>query len=181
MDHVTFYTVLTLLIVGLSAGWIMTLLGLPGNWVMVAAAALYVWLAPTDGVAAISWYTVLAVGVLAGLGELIELVAGVWGANRVGRSRRAAVFSLIGSLGGTLLGAAVGLPIPIVGSALGVVLGGALGALAGAVFAEYTLGEKMQQSFRVGRAAFWGRLLGTGVKTFIATLLVVILLGALLQ
>ena len=103
------------------------------------------------------------------------------GAKGGGGSRRAAVFSLIGSLGGTLLGAAVGLPIPIVGSALGVVLGGALGALAGAVFAEYTLGEKMQQSFRVGRAAFWGRLLGTGVKTFIATLLVVILLGALLQ
>ena len=92
MDHVTFYTVLTLLIVGLSAGWIMTLLGLPGNWVMVAAAALYVWEAPTDGVAAISWYTVLAVGVLAGLGELIELVAGVWGANRVGGSRRAGGF-----------------------------------------------------------------------------------------
>ena len=179
MDYVLFYTALTLLLVALVSGWSLTLMGLPGNWLMVAAAALYAWLAPTGGVTQISWVTVMATTALAGVGELAELAAGVWGARRAGGSRRAAVFSLLGSLGGALLGAAVGIPIPIAGSPLGAVLGGALGALAGAGFAEFSRGEGAGQSLRVGQAAFWGRLMGTGVKTFVATLLVAILLGAL--
>jgi uncharacterized protein YqgC (DUF456 family) len=179
MDPLLFYTALILLIFALACGWALTLMGLPGNWLMVAAAALYAWLASTNGITQISWTTVSVAGLLAGIGELAELAAGVWGARRAGGSRRAAVVSLFGSLGGALLGAAVGFPIPIVGSPLGAVLGGALGALAGAVVAEHSRGENAQQSLKVGRAAFWGRLLGTGVKTFVATLLVALLLGAL--
>ena len=83
------------------------------------------------------------------------------------------LFALIGSIVGAIGGAAVGLPVPVLGSAVASIAGGALGALAGAAFAEHTRGESPSQSLRVGCAAFWGRLLGTGVKTIVATALVV--------
>ncbi|MCH2221260.1 MAG: hypothetical protein MK097_13210, partial [Dechloromonas sp.] len=85
------------------------------------------------------------------------------------------------AVGRGLAGAALGIPIPVVGSAIAAVLGGACGALAGAAFAEHTLGEAAGHSMRVGHAAFWGRLLGTGFKSIVASLLAVIVLGALVS
>lgn len=180
MDYLLLTTAITLLITAIVAGWALTLMGLPGNWLMVVAVALYAWLAPTTGSTQIAWTTPLVMTVLAAGGELAELAAGVWGAHRAGGSRRAAIFSLIGSMAGALLGAAFGLPIPLLGPPLAALLGGALGALAGAVFAEYTRGETSRQSLRVGVAAFAGRLLGTGVKTLVATILAVMAIVALI-
>jgi len=60
------------------------------------------------------------------------------------------------------------------------VLGGATGALAGAALAERTRGETSRQSLRVGVAAFLGRLLGTGAKTLVATILAVVAMVALI-
>ena len=83
-------------------------------------------------------------------------------------------------MAGALLGAAFGLPIPLVGPPLAALLGGAVGALAGAAFAEYSRGEATRQSLRVGGAAFLGRLLGTGAKTLVATILAVLSVVALI-
>ncbi|MEM8944961.1 MAG: DUF456 domain-containing protein [Planctomycetota bacterium] len=179
MDYVLLIAAITLLVAAVVAGWLLTLLGMPGNWVMVGAAALYAWLVPAAGVAAITWTSVVVMAALAAVGELAEFGAGVWGTRKAGGSRRAAVFSLIGSMIGAIVGAALGLPIPVLGSAVAAVLGGALGALAGAGFAEHTLGEDSRQSFRVGGAAFVGRLLGTGAKTFVATILAVMTIVSL--
>ncbi len=155
------------------------MMGLPGNWLMVGATALYAWLAPTIGITHITWTTTVAMAALATGGEIAEFVAGMWGARRAGGSRRAAVYSLIGSLGGAILGASLGIPIPIIGPPLAAVLGGAVGALAGAAFAEHSRGENSRQSLRVGSAAFVGRLLGTGIKTVVATVMAVVALVGL--
>ncbi len=179
MDYLLLTVALVLLLVALAAGWGLTLLGLPGNWFMVAAAALYAWLVPTGSITQISWTTPMAMAVLAAGGELAEFAASMWGARRAGGSRRAAVFSLVGSMVGAVGGASLGIPIPLIGPPLAAVLGGAVGALAGAALAERTRGESSRQSLRVGRAAFAGRLLGTGVKTIVATILVCIALVAL--
>ncbi len=170
---------IVLLLAALAAGWMLTLLGLPGNWVLVLAAAAYAAWAPTAGSTRIGWAVVGGAAALAAAGEIAEMVASMWGARRAGGSRRAALFSLLGSLGGALVGAVVGIPIPVIGSALAAMLGGACGALAGAALAERTRGENARQSLRVGTAAFWGRLLGTGAKTLVASILVVLLLAAL--
>ena len=180
MDTILLITAITLLIAAIVGGWALTLMGLPGNWLMVAAAGIYSWLLPATGLTQITWLTVVAMAALATGGELAELAAGVWGARRAGGSRRAAIFSLIGSMIGALLGASVGLPIPLLGPPIAALLGGALGALAGAAFAERSRGETSRQSLRVGNAAFLGRLLGTGVKTLVATLLAVIAAVALI-
>ena len=84
------------------------------------------------------------------------------------------------SVAGAVLGAMLGLPIPVIGPPLAALLGGAAGALAGAALAELTRGETSSQSLRVGGAAFLGRLLGTGAKTLIATVLAVLAVVALI-
>jgi hypothetical protein len=169
-----------LLLVGATVvGWALTLVGLPGNWLMVLAAACYAWLGPAAGNLQITWSTVWATAALAAGGEFAEFVAGMWGARRAGGSRRAAVFALVGSLVGAIAGGMLGIPIPLVGPPIAAVLGGALGALVGASLAEHSRGEQARQSWRVGQAAFWGRLLGTGVKTAVATAIAVVMVVAL--
>lgn len=180
MDYFLLITAIVVLVAAIAAGWLLTLFGLPGNWLIVVATGLYAWLAPAVGAANIGWITTLAMAGLAAVGEIAELVAGVWGARRAGGSRRAAVFALLGSMIGAVAGAALGLPIPVLGSAVAAVLGGALGALVGAGFAEHTLGENSRKSLQVGGAAFVGRLLGTGAKTLVATILAVVAVVALL-
>ncbi len=158
----------------------LTLMGLPGNWLMVFSAVLYAWLGPTTGTLQIGWWAVLAVTALAVVGELAELAASVWGARRAGGSRRAAISSLFGSMAGAVVGALLGIPIPLIGSPIAALLGGALGALAGAAAAEHSLGETPGRSLRVGHAAFWGRILGTGAKGVAGTMIAAMLLVGLM-
>lgn len=173
------YLFVILLVGTIVVGWALSLVGLPGNWLMVLAAAGYAWLGPAAGRMQISWQTVAATAALAVLGELAEFVAGMWGAHRAGGSRRAVLLAMVGSLVGAIVGGMLGLPIPLVGPPIAAVLGGGIGALVGASLAEHSRGERVGQTWRVGQAAFWGRLLGTGVKTAVATAIALVLAVAL--
>jgi uncharacterized protein len=169
----------TLLCLALGLGWLLTLLGMPGNWLMVAAAALYAWLAPGESRLAVGWQTVGALLIMALAGEVVEMVAGALGVARVGGSRRSAVLALFGSLIGGVMGIFVGLPVPIIGSLLAAVLFAGIGALAGAVAGETWKGRSLDASLQVGMAAFWGRLVGTLAKTLVASAMVAVALAAL--
>lgn len=162
------YLGVVLLILVLAAGWCMTLLSMPGNWVMLIAIALFAWLAPSGG-PDISWQTVAAVAVLAVAAELLELAAGALGASRAGGSRRGAVLAIVGSMIGAVVGAMVGVPIPLVGSLVAAIVFAGVGALVGAMLGETWKGRTLAESWKVGQAAFWGRLLGALAKTGIAT------------
>jgi len=168
-----------LLAVVLFAAWVLTLLGMPGNWLMVAAVVVYVLLMPAASPVAVGWGVVVGLIVLAGLGELMEFLAGAAGASRAGASRRGVLLALVGSLVGAVVGLFVGLPIPIVGSLVGAVLFAGLGAFAGAVLGEQWKGRDLDESLRVGNAAFWGRLLGTVAKTAVGAAMVAVTLVAL--
>lgn len=167
------YLELFLLFVTLVAGWCLTMLSMPGNWLIVAAAALFAWLAPAESFD-ISWQIVALLLVLAVVAELLEFAASALGATKAGGSRRGAVLAIGGSVAGALIGAGVGLPIPFVGSLLGAVLFAGVGALAGAMLGETWKGRTLAESWKVGQSAFWGRLLGALAKTGIATAMVVI-------
>jgi uncharacterized protein YqgC (DUF456 family) len=173
---VTSYLAVALLVLAVGSGWILTLVGMPGNWLMVLAAALYVAFVPTHNAPHLGWTTVAVTAILAAIGEAVEMAAGLWGAKRAGGSRRAGWFSLVGSLAGGILGAGFGSALPVVGSLAGAVLGSATGAMAGAALAEYSLGGPHRHNWRVGRAAFVGRLLGTGAKVVIASVIVLTVL-----
>jgi uncharacterized protein YqgC (DUF456 family) len=169
-----------LLILVLLACWAFTLIGLPGNWLMVAATAVYAFLTPAQSPAALGWKMVLALLVLAILGEIVELVAGAMGAGKAGGSRRGAVLALLGSLIGGILGIILGLPIPLVGSMLAAVFFAALGAMAGAAIGEFGAGQSLGTTWKIAKAAFWGRLAGTLGKTILGALMIVVVVTALL-
>src|SRR5947209_15568990 len=151
--------------------WSLNLLGLPGNWLIVAATAFYFWLTSGPGSDGMRWTAVAIVTGLAIFGEIVELGASASGVKRVGGSRRGAVLALIGSVVGAMTGVFVGVPIPVIGSVVAALLFAGLGALLGAVLGEVTAGRSLADSWKIGRAAFWGRLFGTLGKTLIGAVM----------
>jgi uncharacterized protein len=176
MDYAEYlqYLWAALFILTLAAGWLLTLFALPGNWLMVAAAAVYAFFVPGEGRLAVSWGLVIALVVLAVLGELLELLAGALGAKKGGGSKRAAVLAVLFSVPGAMIGAMVGMPIPVVGPLIGVILFAGLGAFAGAMLGESWKGRKLEESWQVGHGAFWGRVLGSLAKVMIASIMLAV-------
>lgn len=169
-----------LLLVTLAVACVLTVLGMPGNWLMVAAVAVYALLVPGDSAVAIGWGVVIAMLIMAGLGELLEFLAGALGVAKAGGSRRGAVMALAGGLLGALIGMFVGLPIPVVGSLVAAILLAGMGAMVGAVLGEQWKGRDFDQSWKVGKAAFWGRLLGTAAKTILGAVMAATAIVAML-
>jgi uncharacterized protein YqgC (DUF456 family) len=151
--------------------WSLNLFGLPGNWMIVAAMVLYTWLVSAPGGGRIGWAGVVIVTALAVLGELVEFAASAAGVKRVGGTRRAGVLALVGSVVGAIAGLVVGVPIPVIGSVVAALLFAGLGACVGAVLGELSAGRSMAASWKVGHAAFWGRLIGTLAKTLIGAVM----------
>lgn len=158
------------------ACWIASFLGLPGNWGIVLIAALHAWLVPADWASNVGWSSVIALAILAGLGELIEFLAGSAGVGQSGGSRRAMVLALVGSLIGALVGFFVGLPIPVVGGLVASLLFSGLGAGLGAILGQRWRGKNWNETMSVGWAAFTGRLLGTLGKSICGAVMLLVLL-----
>ena len=147
------YVELSILIL-LNLLWLtLVLFGLPGNWLMVLSTSLLAWWTWDQGV--FSGWTLIAIAVLAALGELIEFVGGLVGARRAGASWRASVAgifgALIGALGGTIL-----FPVPVVGTIVGACLGVGLAVW----LVETSRGEHPDRSFRRAVGAGMGELVG---------------------
>lgn len=160
--------------------WGLNLVGLPGNWLVIGAAAAYAWFVPAESRLDVGLWTLLGLTAVALLGEGVEFLAGAMGAKKAGGSRRSAVLALLGSMAGGLFGLTVGLPIPIVGSIAAALVFAGLGALGGAVLGEQWKGRPLDHSLRVGESAFWGRILGTFGKTAMGALMIVVLAIAIL-
>ena len=88
--------------------------------------------------------------------------------------------ALVGSIVGGILGAFIGMPIPLIGSVLAAVFFAGLGAMAGAILGETWAGREADTSWRIGRAAFWGRLAGTLGKMILGAVMIVIVVAAIL-
>jgi len=160
-----------LFVVAVLVFWSLNLFGLPGNWMIVAATALYAWLTSGPDSGHMGWAAVAIVTGLAVFGELVELGASAAGVKRVGGSRRGAVLALFGSVVGAMTGLFVGTPIPVIGSVIAALLFAGLGAFIGAVLGERTAGRTWTNSCQVGRAAFLGRLIGTMAKTVVGAVM----------
>lgn len=128
-------------------------LGLPGLWIMVATAVTYNLVVPGDP---IGWFTLVAVGVLALVAELLEFSLAGRYARKYGGSRRAGWGAIIGGI----VGAIVGVPVPIVGPVIGAFVGSFIGALV----AELTAGSSPGDATRVAKGAFIGRVVSTALK-----------------
>ncbi|GAB3045126.1 DUF456 domain-containing protein [Stenotrophomonas tumulicola] len=118
---------------------------LPGIPLVFAGLLLAAW---ADGFAHVGWPTLLVLAVLTLLSLLVDVLATVVGAQRVGASRKALWGTFIGSIAGLFF-------MP-----LGLFLGPLLGALAG----EYWHSRELGRSTRVGLATWLGILLGLALK-----------------
>ena len=135
------------------ASLILIVLGLPGLWIMVASAVTYNLVVPGDP---IGWFTLVAVGVLALVAELLELSLAGRYARKYGGSRRAGWGAILGGI----VGAMVGVPVPIIGPVIGAFVGSFLGAL----IAEFTGGSSASDATRAAKGALIGRVISTALK-----------------
>lgn len=132
---------------------ILIVLGMPGLWIMVASAVTYNLVVPGDP---IGWVTLVAVGILAFVAELLDIALTGRYARKYGGSRRAGWGAIIGSI----VGAMVGFPVPIVGP----VIGAFIGSFVGALIAEFTGGSSAGDATRVAKGALIGRVVSTVLK-----------------
>ncbi len=178
MLDITLAILITLLAL---VGWGANILGLPGNWLIVALAVGGWWLAPEVNRSHVALFPLIAILLSATLGELLEFVAGALGASRMGGSKRGTLLAILGSISGAIVGLFFGsiIPIPIIGPVVASLLLGAGGAFTGAVGGERWAGKDWDASFQVGNAAFWGRLLGTVGKAVCGTMAAGILITAI--
>jgi uncharacterized protein YqgC (DUF456 family) len=139
---------------------LLVLFGLPGNWLIVTSTCLFAWWRWEQSVFSI--YTLVAIGLLAVLGELFELLGGIHGAKRAGASRRGSIAALAGAILGAILGTFM-IPILFLGTILGACVGAGLGTWA----IEVSRGRKMEESVLCGFGAGLGELIGITAKVTI--------------
>ncbi len=156
------YLAASLLTIVCLLGVALTVLSLPGIWLMVLGALFVEWWQP----AALSWGAIVACVLIAIVGEVLEFIASAIGAAKAGGSKRAATGALVGGLIGGIVGTVL-IPIPI----LGTILGGAIGAGLLALALELSLKSRADGSpklpghhRRVATGAFVGRLMATVLK-----------------
>lgn len=153
-------TILTLV----NAGWLLlTIIGLPGTWLMLLCTGLVAWWHWDAGASVYDQMfglpVLIAAAALATLGEIFEFFAGVFGSSVAGGSRRSAGGALVGTFVGGLVGTFF-LPIPIVGALIGACAGAAIGAWGVEIYDGRPLGVSVQS----GVGAGVGRFLGTVAK-----------------
>ena len=142
-------------------------LGLPGTWLMIAAAIGYNALL---GGEPIGWLTIGAMVVLATIAEVFEFTLSVRYTKKYGGSRRAGWGAIIGGIAGAI----IGVPVPIIGSIIGAFAGSFLGALV----AEYTRKTDAGAATRVATGALLGRVVAAAMKTAVGCIIAVWLMLA---
>lgn len=140
----------------LISGLALTVMTLPGLWLMLAAAAVYALL--THG-HFVSWWTLLLLLALAATAEIIELLSSGAGAKKAGGGKPGLWGALAGGIiGGIFLTAFI--PIPVLGTLVGVCIGTFFGAL----ISELAFGREVGHALWIGVGAAKGRLFGTFIK-----------------
>lgn len=172
----SYYLWILLLLGGAVVAWTLNFVALPGNWLIVGLGVLFV--ANHTGLqqgSRLDWEAVGLLAAMAAAGELLETMAGAYGAGKRGGSRRAMVLAIFGTLAGSITGAVAGLPVPVAGPLFGALAGGAAGAFAGAWLGEMWKHGGSDKGISVGWGAAIGRLLGTAGKLAVGALMVVVL------
>jgi uncharacterized protein YqgC (DUF456 family) len=150
---------------GLLVGLLFIPLGLAGTWIILGTGCV---LALVTDFARVEWQVLVVLGILAGIGEVIESFLGVFSVRRYGASKWAMLGTFIGGIAGGIAGTGV---LPIVGSLVGAFVGAFVGAVAG----ELIYRREMAGSMRAGWGAFVGRVLAIVIKFEIGVVMVIIL------
>lgn len=154
-----------ILLILLNAVWlVLVIFGLPGNWLIMISTCLFAWWRWDDNVFSI--YTLIAIVVLAVLGELFEFFGGIHGAKRAGASWYGSIAAIAGAVAGAILGTFM---IPVL--FLGTVLGACIGAGLATWSLELSRGRKMEESVRCAVGAGLGEFFGITSKLVIGIII----------
>jgi uncharacterized protein YqgC (DUF456 family) len=153
----------------------LTVLGLPGNWLMILCASAMSWWLWDENEPFIGITILVIAAVLGIIGEILEFSLGAVGAKKAGASAWASLASILGAIVGGLIGT-IALPIPILGTLLGV----CLGAFSAATAVELLLGKQVHASLRSGQGAAKGQLFGVLSKLTVGVLIYVLIHAAML-
>jgi uncharacterized protein YqgC (DUF456 family) len=144
----------SIVLVILNTAWLgLVVFGLPGNWLIVISTCLFAWWRMDNNVFSI--YTLVAIVVLAVLGELVEFTAGMMGARKSGASWKGSIAALFGAVAGAIAGTFM-IPLPFFGTILGACLGA--GLLVWGM--EVSRGEEAERSLRHAVSAGLGEFFG---------------------
>lgn len=132
------------------------LLGLFGNWVILAAVVI-AWIA--TGFTHFGW---VGIGIMFGIavvGEILEFLAAGFGAKKFGGSKGSMWAALAGCLAGAILGSPL---LPIIGT----LIGACVGAFVAAALWEHLRHEKQPgEAMWTGFGAALGKVAGLFIKT----------------
>lgn len=141
--QILLYLLAALLIIVGTLGTVLP--ALPGVPIVYAGMFLAAWVGDFSH---IGWPTLTILGVLTALSVIVDLLASVFGAKRVGASG----WALFGAAAGTVIGLYFGL--------VGLIFGPFVGAVAG----ELIAGSSLRRSAGVGVGAWLGFIFGTLAK-----------------
>ncbi|RVT48832.1 DUF456 domain-containing protein [Rubrivivax albus] len=133
---------------------------LPGTALVLAGIALGAWI---DDFTRVGGVTLTLVAVLAALAWVLDYVAGLMGARRVGASTEALIGAALGTVVGLFMGLVGVLFMPLVGAAVG----------------EYIARRDHGQALKVGTATWLGMMLGMIAKVVLAFMMVGLFIVAL--
>jgi len=173
-DNTLLVTFSVLLLLVNAGGVVLVLLQLPGTWLMLAATGAMAWWRWEHQL--ITVWTLVLLGVLASLGELVEFLGPAWGAAKEKTSRRAVVLAVVGGVAGAIVGTVVLAFLPVLGTLIGAVVGSGLCSMLGDLWA----GREWEPALRGGKGAAIGRFWGALGKLVIAVAMWVLVAVALL-
>ena len=144
-------------------GVLLTVVRLPGTWLILIAALVYSWHFDWSRP---PWPFLVVLAVLAVVGEIVEFFSSAVTARRVGASGRTALCATVGGVVGMFV---FSVPLPVIGT----IIGGLLGCFVGAVIAEVTVRRDPVHGAKVGLFAALGQILGMIGKMMIALVMAV--------
>ncbi|MCE5285536.1 MAG: DUF456 domain-containing protein [Pelosinus sp.] len=149
-----------------ACGIILTLIGLPGNFLILAAAVIYGW---QENFLHLTYAWLLVLASLWGGGELMEFIAGISGAKKQQASRWAMLAAGIGSIAGGILGTGI---LPLLGTLLGALVGGFMASFS--IEYIYTRDKERAQKVASGvvKGQLWGMLLKVSVAIGMSVLII---------
>lgn len=150
MYAIYYLCLLAVMLVGLA----ITIMTLPGLWLMLGATALYAWATHRRF---IGWGTLGVLLAITLVAEVIETTSAGKAAKQAGAGRRGMWGALIGGIIGGIF---LTIPLFLIGTLIGVCLGSFLGAM----IAELTAGQEVGRSAMIGVHAAKGRFTGTLAK-----------------
>jgi len=163
-------TVMQIILFSLSvAGWLIMIIGFPGNFVPAGVALLYFFL--TDGV--ISLGRLILILVLAISGELVENLIGIIGAKSYGAGRKGMIGALVGSILGGILGSIL---LPVIGTVIGVFAGAFLLTYGAEKVLE---GRSSEDAAKAGKGAVLGKATAVSYKYTAGLVILIVLYQAL--